>query len=183
MEWRDIKGFEGIYQVSDTGLVKSLSRRVRLNCKHGSVVLKEMLLSQRLDMKGYLRVYLNDNGKTKFVPIHRLVAQAFIPNPENKPQVNHIDGNKQNNNVKNLEWCTNSENQKHAYRLGLNYVTGRAGRPKISVIQKDLYSNKIINTFNSLKDAQRATGIQFTNIRKVLNGERHSAGGFAWERR
>ena len=183
MEWRDIKGFERIYQVSDTGLVKSLSRIIRVGSIKGSVTLNEMFLSQRVDMKGYLRVYLNDRGKTKFRPVHRLVAQAFIPNPGNKPQVNHIDGNKQNNNVENLEWCTNSENQKHAYKLGLNYVTGRAGRPKVAVIQKDLYSNKVINTFNSLREAQMATGIQFTNIRKVLNGERHSAGGFAWERK
>ena len=178
-EWKDVKGYEGIYQVSNLGRVKSLSRVVR-NGK-GNMVLKERFLIQKKDFKGYIRTYLNDaNGKTHYVPIHRLVAIAFIPNPEGKPQVNHIDGVKHNNNVNNLEWCTNSENQLHAYRLGLNKPSERAGRPKVKVIQLDAKTGKIIQSFDSLNGASRKTGIQAQNIRKVIMNERHTAGGYAW---
>lgn len=178
-EWKDIKGYEGVYQVSNLGRVKALSRVVRSG--KGYTTLKERFLIQRKDAKGYIRTYLNDaNGKTHYVPIHRLVAVAFIPNPECKPQVNHIDGVKYNNNVNNLEWCTNSENQLHAYRLGLNKPTGRAGRPKVKVTQLDANTGKIIQSFNSLNEASRKTGIQAQNIRKVIMNERHTAGGYTW---
>ena len=115
--WKDIEGFEGLYQVSNLGRVKSLSR------KCGTCYKKESIrkLSQTKD--GYLKIRLMGNGKDITTRIHRLVALAFIPNYSNKETVNHIDGNKHNNIVENLEWSTRQEQLKHAYNLGLKKST------------------------------------------------------------
>lgn len=107
-EWRDIEGYEGLYQVSNLGRVKSLKPRYK----------NKIILKQEINHFGYLQICLSNPRKTH--KVHRLVAQAFIPNPENKPQVNHIDGNKLNNKVENLEWNTAHENNLHACRTGLN---------------------------------------------------------------
>ena len=113
--WKDIKGFEGLYQISSFGRVKSLIRETRNgHCK------KDKIINGRHDKKGYIHYALRKNGKAYERKGHRLVAEAFILNINNKSQVNHIDGNKTNNNVYNLEWCTNSENQKHSYKLNPN---------------------------------------------------------------
>jgi len=121
--WKDIDGYEGYYQVSNMGRVRSVDRVVEHN-KGGYCQLKGRLLKLYTTKKGYDRVNLNKNGKIKFFLVHRLVTQAFIPNPESKPQVNHIDGVKTNNNVSNLEWCTPSENIKHSFESGLNNNKG-----------------------------------------------------------
>ena len=110
--WKDIKEYEGLYQVSNLGRIKSLPR-------NGTVQVVK-ILNPCKDTYGYLRIKLSKNNKAKKYQVHRLVAQAFIPNPENKPQVNHLDGNKLNNYYKNLEWCTNGENQIHSYVLNPN---------------------------------------------------------------
>ncbi len=116
--WKDINEYEGLYQVSNFGRVKSLTRE----CKHplgGTRKVNERIMKPEKGKWGYLRVHLNKNGKGERHLIHRLVVRAFIPNPGNKPEVNHINGNKQNNHVDNLEWCTSKENIQHAIRLGL----------------------------------------------------------------
>ena len=120
-EWRDISGFEGRYVVSNLGRVKSL-RRPRAG-KHGSIsIVREKIKVQSDDQDGYKLVSLYStscpNGG-KVLPVHRLVAEAFIPNPECKEQVNHIDGDKSNNCVYNLEWCTNLENIRHSIDIGI----------------------------------------------------------------
>lgn len=108
--WKDVEGYEGIYKVSSLGNVK------KLNYKNSG---KEQNISLCNDADGYLLVNLRLNNKSKSKRVHRLVAQAFIPNPDNKPQVNHIDGDKQNNKIENLEWVTPLENNKHAWDTGL----------------------------------------------------------------
>lgn len=132
-QWKDIEGFEGLYEVSDLGRVKSLARIVSRSDGRSQKVNERIL---KLDGNSeYFVVGLHYSGATKHVPVHRLVAQTFIPNPENKPQVNHIDGNKHNNAVTNLEWATAEENMQHAHRLGLVDCT------KIGQSTKDRFNN------------------------------------------
>lgn len=116
--WKDIPGYEGYYQVSDLGNVRSLNRQV-LRCSK-KINIAGRPLNLTFDKDGYLYCRLCKDSKPRAYKVHRLVAQAFIPNAQNKPQVNHLDGDKTNNHVENLEWCTISENQIHAFRTGLN---------------------------------------------------------------
>jgi hypothetical protein len=112
--WKDIEGYEGYYQVSNKGRVMSLSREVV--CNNSTRVIKERILNQVINKKlGYKYVMLSKDNKQKNHRVHRLVAQAFIPNPESNPQVNHIDYDKTNNNASNLEWVSQSENMLHSY--------------------------------------------------------------------
>lgn len=167
IEWKDTYIYGEQYQVSQTGLVRNK-------------VTGHILTSQK-DNKGYLRVRLSLHDKKVSAKVHRLVAVAFIPNPDNKPQVNHKDTNKCNNNVRNLEWVTNGENQLHAYKTGLNYVTGKAGRKKKPVCKLDLITGEVIETYKSLAEAGRKNGVHDTNIHKVLTKQRKSCGGFGWK--
>lgn len=113
--WKPVKDYEGFYEVSNHGQVRSLSKQDRLGrSKEGKIK------AQCNNGTGYMVVNLKVDGKQKMKTVHRLVAETFIPNPLDLPEVNHIDGNKQNNCVENLEWCTHSENTKHAFDLGLN---------------------------------------------------------------
>jgi hypothetical protein len=115
--WKDIDGYKNLYQVSNFGRIKSLSHVNNLG-----KLRQECILGNRLSDRGYHTAVLYNNGKPKSFRVHRLVAFAFIPNLDNKPHVNHIDGVKSNNLVENLEWVTISENQKHAFDIGLNKI-------------------------------------------------------------
>ena len=112
-KWKDIKSFEGIYQVSNFGRVKSLPRKQW----NGRIywTSKEKILKQTKDKRGYLLIGLHNNNKLITAKVHRLVGIHFIPNPQNKPEINHKNGIKIQNDVENLEWATSSENNKHAY--------------------------------------------------------------------
>lgn len=112
--WRDIPGFEGYYQVSNLGRVKSL-----IGWNGHGYINRERIIKPSLTSTGYYKVDLKKNGKRKVYKLHRAIAQAFIPNPQGKPFINHIDGNPLNNDISNLEWCTNQENIQHGYKLGL----------------------------------------------------------------
>lgn len=183
--WKDIDGYEGLYQVSNLGRVKSLERKD----KYGRIF-KEKVKELQIDKDGYFRTSLwkGKNGSLK--QVHRLVAIAFIPNLENKPIVNHIDGNKQNNNVENLEWCTNSENDLHAYKLGLRTVnkTGTGKFGKLNGASKPVYmldknTEEIIKKFNSLADAARFLGRNANNMSHIaqqVRGKRKTAYGYKW---
>ena len=170
-EWRDVKVYEGLYQVSNTGKVKSLNYR-----RTG----KEKILEGVDNGYGYLRVELCKEGNREQPLVHVLVATAFLPNPDNLPEVNHKDEDKTNNCVENLEWCSKSYN--------INYGTGNKKRaekmtnnPKLS--KSILGINKIsglIVDFPSIMEASRQTGINKGHICECCNGKRNSAGGFYW---
>lgn len=167
--WRDIKGYEGLYQVSNTGKVKSLG--------HGKCSLwKEprVMKGQKI-RSGYLLVHLWKCGEKKYALIHRLVAEAFIVNPENKETVNHIDGNKTNNCVDNLEWNTYSENITHAFNNGLNYAVG-----KKQIIQKDKKGN-IIKVWDSIKEAAKNMNVCTSSLRACCRNNTYTIRGYKWE--
>lgn len=126
---------------------------------------------------GYFIVTLCHNGKRSNKFIHRLIAEAFIPNEELKPVVNHKDGIKTNNIISNLEWCTIKENNQHAIAMGLTTFT----HSEKCVDQFDLITNKLIESFKSLRYAYEKTGVQKQNISKVCRGIRKHAGGYFWK--
>lgn len=123
--YKPVKGYEGLYEVSNLGNVKSL-KKVRGRALSGERLLKPHIVN------GYVMVTLCKDSKPFNASVHRLIAEAFIPNPENKETINHIDGNKQNNSIDNLEWATQRENNIHAYRTGLHNPkkNGRTGKRK-----------------------------------------------------
>ena len=124
---------------------------------------------------GYLHWQTTKNNKHYDWSIHRLIAIKYIPNPNNYPVINHIDGNKLNNSIDNLEWCTYSDNVKHAYNTKL--IKGGAK----TVLQIDKNTNKIINIFKSEMEAGRITGINHSAISKVCRGVRKTAGNYKWK--
>lgn len=180
--WKDIEGYEGYYQVSNMGRVKSLDREVRVwnRFEYTNRRLKSKIIACRIDAHGYLSVHLHKNKHCKVVEIQRLVANAFIPNPENKPQVNHIDGNKQNNCVSNLEWNTCSENMLHAYKNKLaNARRGKDNSLSKQVIQYDKNMREIAN-YGSAWEASRKTGYSQTSISDCCRKKQKNAHGYIW---
>lgn len=146
--WRDILGYEGLYKVSNLGNVKSLEKW--RNNGNGGYIQKEKILLQSNTSTGYKKIELTKGGKKKSFKIHRLVAIAYIHNPKNKPSVNHINGNPIDNNVSNLEWCTQRENMLHAYDIGLN---------KRNVINKELLKNMYYNQNKSMNNIAIELGL------------------------
>jgi len=135
-KWADVAGFEGVYQISDLGNIRSLPRIIDYGTHKQTH--KGRILKPQPNSKGYLRIVLTWDGKREVKFIHRLVAEAFVPNPENKPQVNHKDGNKLNNHAANLEWVNNSENQKHGRRSGLITTLHGEQKPGHKLTESDV---------------------------------------------
>ena len=121
--WKDIKGYEGYYQISNKGRVKGLFRVVFHKLK-GQKTIPKKILKSAISSPGYYAVKLTKNGKNKLIRIHRLLALHFISNPQNKPEINHKNGIKTDNRIENLEWVTRSENNFHAYAIGLKIPNG-----------------------------------------------------------
>ena len=180
-EYKDVIGYEGLYQVSNKGNVKSL------NYRHTG---KERILKLRKNNRGYLQVFLYKEGKAKVYKVHRLVATAFIPNPNNLEQVNHIDEVKTNNIVENLEWCTREYNYHYGTRIR-RVAEANTGNPKLSkaLINNPKLSKPVIGInkvsgliveFPSTHEASRQTGISQGNIAQCCKGKLKSAGGFYW---
>lgn len=183
--WKDIKDYEGLYQVSNLGRIKSLSRNVySIKSNKFSRRTKEKILKQTTNYKGYQRILLNKNGIKKLFSVHRLVAETFIQNLENKPQVNHIDGNKQNNKVENLEWCTNIENMKHAWETGLRtnetIIHRTENDKRLRRIQQYSLDNKFIKEYSFIGDVEKQFGFNHSNIIKCCKKERKTAYGYIW---
>ena len=176
--WKDIPGYENLYQISNLGRVRSLDRQWKQKHYSGNdshYLLKGKILKIREDKNThYLYIGLTKNKKQTKYSIHKLVAMTFLERKENENYINHLDNNKYNNRVDNLEWCTQSHNIKYAY-------DNKTKIPPHMKKVNQILNGEIINTFVSLQEAFRNTGIQATNIRKCCVGERNHAGGYKWK--
>lgn len=176
--WRAVKGYEGLYAVSNTGQVKSLFRYKKV-------------LKPNITKRGYCSVELFKEGKSKRKLIHRLVAEAFVPNEYNLPQVNHIDENPTNNSADNLEWCTAKYNMNYGEgaktrHLKIDYTTEKRkqiarenGKARAIPIAQSLNGVKVC-IYENAKIASDKTGIDHAHICDVANGKRKTAGGYVW---
>lgn len=182
--WKDIQNYEGYYQISNLGNVKSLHYGSKVNNPNWDK-LPSHLLKQKVSTSGYLRVELYKQKSRKCFYVHRLVASMFIPNPLNKPEVNHIDGNKLNNCVDNLEWTTISENQIHAIKNGLRKSSPMLGKIghlspcSKPVIQYDLQGN-FIKLWLCGSDAARNLSMSATSISLCATNKHKTANGYIW---
>ena len=176
-EWRPAKGFEEYFEVSSLGRVKSLPRRV-FDIARGWVVRPEEIIATDGKTK-YKTVGIRVGRKRKTISVHRLIAETFIPNPENLPVVNHIDGNTWNNAVENLEWVTIQDNVRHAYRTGLvKKRPGASGDGNQYIIVQYDKSFRPVAEYPTISEAERATGIK--NI-SAARAKCKLAGGYYWE--
>ena len=172
--WKDIEGYEGYYQISTFGNVRSFH-------------FKNPKLLKLRNINGYKFVCLCINQRRRTVPIHRLVAKAFIPNPKNKPNINHINFIRNDNSIFNLEWCTQKENVMHSYKNGRMHplknwenIFSYDHHSSKEVAQYDL-DGKFINKYGSVHEANRITKINTGDISSVCNGKKKMAGGYKWE--
>jgi hypothetical protein len=175
-EWRPVKNYEKYYMVSNFGNVKALKREWVQRHYSNSVshyVKEEKLMKLQEQRNGYLVIGLKKEGKQIKKLVHRLVAEAFLENPNNYKYINHIDGDPKNNNVKNLEWCTQSYNIQYAYNMNRKIPPNEK-----KVEQVDAKTNQRIQVYRSAAEAERITG--FNNISACCRGVRQMAGGCKW---
>jgi hypothetical protein len=154
--WKDVEGYEGKYQISNKGRVKSCDRYTPL--KNGCIRHEKEKMRALINVHGYLYCELWNNNNHKRHAVHRLVAAAFIPNPDGKPEINHKDGVKTNNCVENLEWCTYSENNLHAFKNGLMKAYDRSGEnnPMYGRHQSESAKKKIAEVHKGMKHTAEA---------------------------
>ena len=172
--WRDVKGYEGLYQVSSDGRVKSLERTFIDKIGRERYV-KERILKPAFNGRGYLFVNLYAGGKPKMHKVHRLVCQSFHDNPDNKPQVNHINEIKTDNRSSNLEWATARENSNFGTR------TERSGKAQSKPVAQYAQDGELIKIWPSVRGAERKTGFSHCYISQAANGKRKQAYGFIWK--
>lgn len=182
-KWQAIPNFCNIYYISNYGRILRMShtRISKRYCKEGKLYPTKILRVSK-NKQGYVNTQIRHlDGSFETFKVHRLVAEIFISNPEHKPQVNHIDGNKLNNRVDNLEWCTNGENSKHAWNNGLRTKRiGKDNKFSIKVNQYDL-NNNLIKKWNCINDITRELGISHSLITAVCQGKQKTSHGFIWK--
>lgn len=191
--WKSVKGYEGWYEVSSYGRVRSVDR-VIIHSDGRKRLFKGRIMKLAKNTGGYLFCDLRKNSKHKTLKVHRLVAEAFLPNPDNLPVINHKDENKTNNRVflnkddsvdldkSNLEWCTCQYNLTYGTRIQRG-AEKKLNSPKLSkpVLQIDLKTNQIIAEYPSVAEAGRQLNIDNGSISKCCNGEQKTAGGYKWK--
>lgn len=191
-EWRPIVGFEGLYEVSSLGRIKALSKTVTR--KSISYKLKEKILKPQPSGNGYLKICLHNNGRKKFLFVHRLVAEAFLPNPKNKPCIDHINTIRDDNRVNNLKWCTQKENCNNPITVHkMSESTKKVDKVKINkllqdrscqnaskmVYQYDLDGN-YIRSFNSVIEAAIELNVPTKSLVAECNRRQHHFLGYLW---
>lgn len=167
-EWKNIKDYEGSYQCSNTGLIRTLDRYVTE--KSGKRQFRKgQIIKPRINKNGYLQVALNKNGIRKMCYVHKIIAETFVFNddPEIKITVNHIDGNKNNNFATNLEWCSYSDNNEHSYRT-LHRNVADAGASKVHVTIIDTNTNQTYE-FESITETSQSINLSHTQINRYLD--------------
>lgn len=178
--WKDIPQYEGLYQVSNFGRVKSVERYKQ---NHNSLqLIPEKIKAQSVKPNGYqvVNLYKNNKGRNEYV--HRLVAMAFIPNPDNLPQVNHKDEDKANNVVDNLEWCTNTYNQQYGTKLKRQGETLLLnGKTSTLIVKCDLDGNEL-DCYQSMRQAERENGLGNGTISAYFRNGYSQCGGYTWKK-
>lgn len=172
--WKDIHGYEQRYQVSNIGRIKSLKRVCKRGNNHKPV--NECILKPG-NNKGYMTVALSKNGNVKYFQVHRLVAEAFIPNPDNLPCVNHKDENSLNNNVDNLEWCT------YSYNNSYNELARKKGVLKRIPVLQFSKTGQFIREWDCAGTVEQELGISHHSIYGCCKGKTKTSGGFIWKRK
>lgn len=162
-EWKDIPKFEGLYQASNLGKIKSLPKLI--NNRFKDISKAEKILKPSKAKNGYLRVVLVKNGTKKYMSVHRLIAITFLPNYFGLEQVNHKNKNKEDNRIENLEWCTNKYNTRYSVAKKIE--------------QYDL-DGKYIKTWNCIRDVENELGIKNNNLNHCLKNKNKTAGGYIW---
>lgn len=171
--WKPVRNYEGLYEVSNLGHVRSLTRKIKTS-KGIIQTWKGQLLTPGKSGNGYYYVMLSRHGKSKARRVHILVADAFLPNDENYQQVNHLDGDKSNNSASNLEWCTPHQNIEHAVTNGLFH------NPVILQFK----NSSLVGAYHSARDAAKATGLSYSAIGKCIqhNPEHKHVGGYVFRK-
>lgn len=180
--WKPIQGYEGLYEVSNIGRVKALPKVFRNKLGYLNHF-KEKFLSPVKDGKGYLMVWLFLEGKgRKMFKVHRLVASAFIPNPENKPQVDHINTKVYDNRVENLRWVTEKENSNNELTLIHNAAHAIKGANNKDAKRVNQYtmSGEFVKEWGCMTDIEREYGYNHSKVSMCCNGKRSHAYGYRW---